>query len=145
MDNILFADTEWEVTNNTIQVHSTDLDQVITIPNKIINWSALGMRPDGTIVLRYTIDRIFKDVVYSAANIPDLYHLLGAIRTFYYSSISIEDAENIENESSDPTNKLLSTAIRAGEKKTLVDIDNDIFFEGLVKDISGTYFVLMGG
>ncbi len=145
MADDLFGDVYWNVKNETNQIFDETLGRNVSIPNESINWSALGIRPDGTIVLQIYMAFYVKDIVYYATDIPDLYHLLGAIRTFYYSPITIEDAEGIENASHDPTNKTLSTAIRRGERKTLIDdINHHIHFEGINNEGEGIYSVSMG-
>ncbi len=77
MANKLFGGTYWNVNDETRYGYDPKLNKQVLMPNKLINWSTLGMRSDGTIVLILSMQRYEKDVAYYAADIPDLYHLLG--------------------------------------------------------------------
>ncbi len=119
----------------------------LNLANVATNWSAWGLEPDGSIMFAYSLGDTHRTdvfVKYDPNTMPTVAHILGAIRTYYFSPMTRETAQ-----------ELYKTEVRGGQiSKTVAaflegraaapanGIAMTDSFESIERPDNGTYSIL---
>ena len=85
----LFGNINWNINTGTLPQNAA---------NVAIDWIRTGVGPDGNIKLWFPLGSLTKILIpvnYKPHQLPDLFHLLGAIYSFYQSPLTDQYASKI--------------------------------------------------